>query len=85
MCKINLQKRWILFYLLVTGAGVARAGDPWRGQWIWDNAKAHVAPQPDGDRFFRHTFELSADANQAHALVMADNAFILYVNGKQVA
>ncbi len=75
---------WIVFYVLVT-ITAAYAGDPWRGRWIWDDPQAHKEPQPAGDRFFRYSFDLSADALQGHTLIMADNAFVLFINGEEIA
>jgi hypothetical protein len=63
----------------------ARAGDPWRAFWIWDNPQAGADAQPAGDRFFRHTFTLDSPAIQSHTLVLVDNRFALMVNGAQLA
>lgn len=50
---------------------------PFRAEWIW-------GPGDALDRTFRASFNLSARALKARLWITADNAFVLYVNGKRV-
>ncbi len=82
---MNVRAQLCRGALLLVMAVPLHAGDPWRASWIWDTSAANRAPQPAGDRFFRKGFELDAAVNQSHTLVLADNAFELFVNGERVA
>lgn len=51
----------------------------WRGQWIW------LADREARYAFFRHRFELPSRPQRAWLTLTADNAFVLYVNGRCLA
>lgn len=70
--------------ILLSCAGPAAAGDPWRASWIWDAPRANIDDQPTEPRYFRKTLDLESGANQAHTLVLVDNTFELFVNGREV-
>jgi len=56
-------------------------------RWIWFPENNPRQSAPAGTRFFRRTFELPADRKlvRARVLFTADNQFVLFVNGKEVA
>jgi hypothetical protein len=55
-------------------------------RWIWTAASAGVNSQPPGSRWFRKTLTLpdSAVVSEATAVISADNAYRLFVNGEPV-
>lgn len=50
---------------------------PFRAEWVWGRGEAL-------DRSFRYTFDAEADCLDARLWITADNAFRLFVNGKEV-
>ena len=51
--------------------------------WIWTN-DATRASAPDGTRYFRKTFAVKGDPNDARLEITADNAFTIWINEKLV-
>lgn len=62
--------------------GAAESERP-AAKWIWSNAAA--TPEQGAKLAFRTTFNLPAAIASAAVVVAADNAAILFVNGKKVA
>ena len=56
-------------------------------RWIWTREGQPRQQAPVGTRYFRHTFSLPSDRKIARAriLMTADNQFVLFVNGVEVA
>jgi hypothetical protein len=56
-------------------------------QWIWLNEGNPAVDAPLETRFFRRTFEIPAGqcVRRATMLATADNAYVAWINGKQVA
>ena len=80
-----MSRSWGVAALLVW-ASTALAGDPWRAAWIWDDPRASRTAMPtDVAVHFRYSFELPARLTQGHTIICADDAFRLYINGKEVA
>src|SRR5207253_10939918 len=57
------------------------------GQWIWFPGGNPAVGAPAGTNYFRRTVTLPKDRTVAKALcrMTADDAFVLFVNGKEVA
>ncbi len=56
-------------------------------RWIWTNEGQPRQQAPAGTRYFRRTFALPSDRKivRARVLMTADNQFVLFVNGQEVA
>ncbi len=53
-------------------------------RWIWSDKRA-ATTAPVGKSYFRRTIEITQPLERASAVIAADNAFELFVNGKKVA
>jgi HEAT repeat protein len=78
----------LLAFSLLTPPFSARAGEPPAAsfdgaRWIWFGGE-ESRKAPAATRYFRYTLTLPADLKspKAHALVTADNLWILFVNGR---
>ena len=75
---------------LYHGVAYDPVGEDLEARWIWHREQEvdrDVLPRP-GRRFFRYQFDLDRrrdDVRAAQALIAADHAFVLYVNGERVA
>ncbi len=59
-----------------TGTTVQESG--WSAQWVWYEASQ---PAINATRYFRYTFELSADAVYAPFQISCDDIYTVYING----
>lgn len=67
--------------------GLVVGAEPLEGaKWIWTAENDPASNAPVGTRWFRRTFTLPADRKVLHARcqISADNAFMLFINGKKV-
>ena len=67
---------------------IPRSGAPGTARWIWFSEPGNPVEQASaGKRWFRTVLEVPADRTikQATVTMTADNAFTLFINGRQVA
>lgn len=63
----------------------ADANVPLQAKWIWGDSAAEGKVPPAGETLaLRTQFELSSAVQRGGAVVTCDNAFVLYVNGREV-
>ncbi len=68
---------------VVDGASTADAS--LQAEWIWGDSAAEGKTPPAGETIaFRTQFDLSSPVQRGGAVVTCDNAFVLYVNGREV-
>lgn len=74
---------WLGKWIAGTNAGV----DLSRAHWIWTDEADRRFFAPEGMRYFRKQVDLPASIHviAASAAIAADNRFVLYVNGHEVA
>jgi hypothetical protein len=69
-------------YVARTAACSVATGQRHRiGSWIW-SPDATLQSAPEGSRFFRRTFEISARRPEATLEITCDNHFTVWINGK---
>jgi len=64
-------------------AGASTATAPAPAKWIWNEPAAAEKARP-GTIYLRKNFSLAAIPPEASVLVVCDNSFVLYLNGKKV-
>jgi hypothetical protein len=76
-----------LFFASVSSVGIASAAAPGGdAKWIWHSEGKPSVNAPAGKRYFRRQIAIPADQTIKSAVcsITADNAFVLFINGKRV-
>lgn len=79
-CFLSLATVWLFVGIAILGTIQPLAAQ--EAQWIWSPEHPR-GKAPEGDCFFRNTIQLGA-IEQATITITADDAYDLYINGRQI-
>ncbi|QDU92298.1 DUF7133 domain-containing protein [Lignipirellula cremea] len=77
---------WVffLFATWIVQTSSVQADPPPSIGWIWDDPLAAQGDSTKEPRYFRRTFELTANAATASLHITADDRYVVYINGQKV-